>query len=146
MMVLLSKLVTGLAGPYFTALTLPALILALVISLHHNFKQRDERIETAATQTCNQEWEAAIAKQERDAANASLKAAQEILEGERQINQGLRDELDKINVEYVAARERLAAVASDPRCLSDSVLDALRRRQSLGGGDKAGGSRQGRAK
>lgn len=123
MMGLLAKGLSTLVGPWLSTLTLPALILGGIIMAHQLVQQRDARIEAEATNVCDKNWEAQVRRQERDAAAAEATAARVILEGERKVTEGLRDELDKLNQEIAAVRA--SSTGSDPRCLSDSVLRSL---------------------
>jgi hypothetical protein len=139
MMTILSRGLAALVGPYVTTLTVPMLILGLLVATHQWVKARDEKIAVAAANICNKNWEAEIRTQERDAAQANAAAAQAILEGERRVNEGLRNELQKINDEI--ATVRAGSAGADARCLSDSVLRSI----DAGGSDRRAGA-QGRPK
>ena len=132
MMTLLGKALGALAGPYLGSLTVPAMVLGLVVLLHQFWLQRDARLKAEASNICTAHWETEIRKQERDTATQAASAAHKILEGERNINEGLRHELDLLKQH----NETLvgSSVGNDARCLSDGVLRAL------GNGD-AGSSR-----
>ena len=65
-----------------------------------------------------------------DAARAESVAVQEILQGERQINASLRQDMESLNARY---QEALSTASNDPRCLSDSVLRSLGRKQEAAG-------------
>jgi len=144
MMTLLSKFFSALFGRYLSSVTAPALGVGLLIAAHQIYLQREGRLRAEATNICNAGWETEIRKQERDAARASAEAAQRILVGERRVNEDLKNEMDKLTNEMQAVRT--SSAGSDPRCLSDGVLNDLRRRQGsygIGGGGR--GAKEGAA-
>jgi len=128
MMTLLAK---GLGKLLGSSLLSWGLVGGLLITGHQLWLARDARIATAATNKCDASWELAKANAERDQAKREVKAAQEAIESERQLTERLRDERKTISDEFAAHK---AAASSDPRCLSDSVLDLLRRHGEVGGG------------
>ena len=144
MMTLLSKFFSALFGRYLSSVTAPALGVGLLIAAHQIYLQRDGRLKAEATNICNAGWETEIRKQERDAARASAEAAQRILVGERRVNEDLKNEMDKLTSEIQAVRA--GSLGDSASCLSDSVLNDLRRRQGshgIGGGRR--GAKEGAA-
>lgn len=117
-MVWLSKLFTWAGG---SSLTIPVLLLGTLILAHNWWLARDARIADAGKQTCNSAWLVALSKQQREAARLDAQRARELLEGERAVMEGLRDDLEKTRAKYADY-----IPSDDPRCLSDGVLDALR--------------------
>lgn len=123
MMALLSGLLTGAVGKYASSLTIPALIFGSLILGHQFLQQRDAKLQAQATNVCDSNWESQIRKQERDVANGNVAAAQSLLEGERKVNEDLRNELSKVGT--TIEELRAASSGDDDRCLSDSVLRSL---------------------
>lgn len=124
-----------------------ALAVSLVISLHHNFtsrtEAREERIETAATNECNAGWLLAVSKRKQREAEAEALSVRGLIEGERRLNEELTDELNKLNAQHADLSAKLSSVG-DGRCLSDGMLESLRRRGHVVPGAKGaegGGSR-----
>lgn len=132
MMTLLATGLKALLGPYLTKLTIPAMIVGLVVLGHQLVRAHDSRVRAEATNVCDKAWESDIRRQERDVAQQSVVAARAILVGEREVNEGLKHELDKVQQEIEAVRA--ASSGSDARCLSDSMLRAI------GGNEQGGGS------
>ncbi|MBX9587917.1 MAG: hypothetical protein K2X43_01340 [Hyphomonadaceae bacterium] len=122
MMALLSRFLPSVGS----GITIPLLIITLVIVGGQLLQKRDDRLVTSGKQQCNSSWLVALSKQQRDAAKRDALRAQEILEGERAIMERLQDELKQTQEKYAGY-----IPGDDPRCLSDGVLDALRRRQSM---------------
>jgi hypothetical protein len=127
LMTLLSGGLSALLGRYLSTLTVPALGIGLLVTGHQLYQQREARQRAEATNICNAGWETEIRKQERDVARNTAEAAQRILVGERKVNEDLRYELDKLTNEIQAVRA--GSTGTDASCLSDSVLNDLRRRQ-----------------
>lgn len=107
-------------------LTVPALVIALLWFGGQYLQMRDQRAMQEGERACDARWEAAIRQQEQEAAARRLEQARAELEAERRVTEDLRGELDRITVETNALRE-LVDRAGDGRCLSDGVLDELRR-------------------
>lgn len=142
-MALAARILTYLFGAGLGTVTAPVLAMGLLVSLYHNFNNRreaaDKRIETTATAQCNANWISTLSKKREREANARANQAQELIEGERKINEGLNNELDIIRSENEKLRGDLTAAGD--KCLSDSVLTALGRRESVDGkSPSAGGS------
>lgn len=119
---LLAKGLQLLIGP----LLVPLLsVLAMWLGGQY-LELRDERARKEGERVCDARWEASIRQQEQAAAERRMAQARAELEAERQVTEGLRGELDKITLETDALRE-LIDRAGDGRCLSDGVLQELRR-------------------
>lgn len=125
----LSALLVRLVGPWLTTVTIPALILAAVTLGHATWQKRDARILAEGERICDLKWEMQVRQEERRVAAEKAAAAEQLLASERQVTEGLRDELQRINTDMDALR---AGNGADGRCLSDGVLDALKRRQAAG--------------
>lgn len=124
MMTILAKLLTGVMGSKF----LPTgLIGGLLLMGHQLVLARDGLMKAeaaaTATQVCEADHKLAAANAERDAAKRMAAKALEAIEFERQVAEELRGERTAIKEEYDAYK---MAASSDPRCLSDGVLDLLR--------------------
>ena len=132
MMTLLSTAVTALAGPLFRAVTLPAIIITALIFAKAAWDKRDARLLKQGEMICDARWEENVRQQEREAAASNAAASQRILESERQTSEALREQVSRLNEEMDGLR---ANSGTDSKCLSDGVLDALRKRQ--GGKRKA---------
>lgn len=117
MMALLSRLMGG-------SLSTPVLLLGIVVLAHQFWTQREARRVAETTRVCDASWQIALSNKERDTARREATQAQEILEGERKINQELSDELAKVRI--ANAEIRAASTTRDPACLSPGVLDILR--------------------
>lgn len=126
MMSILSGIIARLAGPWLATVTVPALILAALTLGHNAWLKRDARILAQGERVCDARWEAAVRAEERRQAAESAAAAQKLLETERQVTEGLNEQVMQLAAELDRVR---STSGSDPRCLSDGVLDALRRRQ-----------------
>jgi hypothetical protein len=107
---------------------LPAGILMSLLTLGHQvILQRDGRMKAEAAagakQVCEAEHTLAAVKAELGAAKRVAAKAVEAVEFERQVTEELRGERRAIKEEYDAYK---VAASTDPRCLSDGVLDLLR--------------------
>lgn len=148
MMALLSKGLGFIIGPALV----PALLLGLVVSITQHFRERDERIEVAATGECNGAWHLLLAKRQQRVAARELQAAQERLEGERAISMGLNNELETIRGKYAELSALLGnqPAGGDGQRISDGLWNDLQRRYGVGrgseGAGEGGGSRKGSAK
>ena len=120
MMTILAKIFTGIGGSSFT---LPIVALIALIGWHQRSKAQQEQVRLAATNICDKAWESEVRRQERDAATAETTAARNLLGAERQLNEGLNNELARLNMENTKLLG--SGVDSDSRCLSDSVLRSL---------------------
>lgn len=136
MMALGSRLITALTGGLWPSLVLPMILLGFLVSLHNNWLARDERLRNEGKQLCEAGWQDAIRKEERAAAEKRAASMASILESERALGESLRHELHKLETESMELRAK--AAGGDARCLSDGVLDNLRKRQQGGGGKKQG--------
>jgi hypothetical protein len=127
MMTWLSAGLSAIVGKYAATLTLPACLFGLLLLGHQFMRERESRQQAQATNICNAAWESQVRRQERDAARQEAVAAQELLAGERTINEGLNNDLQKLRFQVEAASAAAAGPSSghDPRCLSDSVLDLI---------------------
>lgn len=130
MMTVLSGLLTGAVGKYASTLTLPACLFGLLLLGHQLIQQREAKQSAQATVACNAAWELEISKQQRDAAQHDADTAQSLLAGERVINEGLTNDLQKLRDQVDKARREAAAASAaaatdGTRCLSDSVLDLI---------------------
>ncbi len=119
---LLAKGLQLIIGP----LLVPILILAGLWLGGQYLEARETAARLAGERACDARWEAAIRQQEQEAAARRLEQARAELEAERRVTEDLRGELDRIMLETNALRE-LVDRAGDGRCLSDGVLDELRR-------------------
>jgi hypothetical protein len=126
MMGLAASALGWLFGNGLRIFTVPALIVGLLVAVHQVVKAHNEKIATAATTLCDARWESAIRKEERDAAAARARTTMNILESERRTNEELRDEIEVARVEADALR---ASGSTSNNCLSDGVLDALRKKR-----------------
>ena len=120
MMTILAKIFTGIGGSSFT---LPIVALIALIGWHQRVKAKDEAIRVSAVNICDKAWESEIRRQERDAATAETAAARNLLGAERQLNEGLNNELARLNMENTKLLG--GGADGDSRCLSDSVLRSL---------------------
>jgi hypothetical protein len=127
MMGLAAGALSWLFGNGLRIVTLPALAVGLLVAVHQLVLAHNERIRTGATQLCDARWESAIRQEERDAAENKARATMNILESERRTNEELRDEIDTVRGDADALRRSLTG--ADERCLSDGVLDALRKKR-----------------
>jgi len=121
MMTLLAR---GLTWGLGSKLLLPALLAGLLVFGHQAWLGRDQRLRMAGKELCDKDWQIAIAKRERDATRRETEVVQELLEGERKSTERLTDDLKKLEGRFAALKE---TASTDPRCLSDGVLDILRR-------------------
>jgi hypothetical protein len=120
MMALLAKGLGWILGSKMLPLGLAG---GLLIAVHQLWQGRDERIETAAVARCEAEHELARTRALLAAANSEAAARKAQLDDERKTTEDLRHERKAITQEFAAYK---LAASSDPRCLSDSVLDLLR--------------------
>lgn len=121
MMLLLSKglgLITGAAAPYL-------MVSFLLLWGHQAWQGRDTKLENRAKQSCNSAWLVALSKQQTSAARHDAQRAETLAKERERIMEGLRNDLDNTRSEFEAHK---AAASSDPRCLSDGVLQLLRKR------------------
>jgi hypothetical protein len=127
-------MMTLLAGALQWLVGVPKLLstgalLAIVILAHNWWLERDARLRDQGAQTCEAEHQLALVKAQRDVAErATLRAKAEAAQ-ERQIAEDIRHERKTIGDEFEAYK---LAASSDPRCLSDGVLDLLRGDGGLG--------------
>lgn len=119
---LLAKGVGWLAGP----LLIPALVIAGLWLGGKYLEIRDDRAREAGERVCYAKWDDAVRQQQREAAERKAARAMADLEAERRATEGLKDDLDRITLETDALRA-LADRSTDGRCLSDGVLEELRR-------------------
>jgi len=122
----LASALAWLFGKGLKAFTVPALVIGLVVTLHQIVKGREERAAIAATNVCDARWEAAIRHQEREQSARREQATIRAWESERRTNEQLREEIEAVRSEADALRAR---AGTDGRCLSDGVLDALRKKR-----------------
>lgn len=123
MMGLAAGAITALIGPLFRAVTLPALLFGMLFSAHQAVKARDARLLHEGERKCDAAWESQIRSEERAAAERDRAAARSLLETERQTGEEMRNEITLLNKELDSLRNRSA----DERCLSDGVLDTLKK-------------------
>jgi hypothetical protein len=133
MMTLLSLAFTQLAGPLFRTVALPMLIMALLVTSHQLVKARDAGLVRKGEKICDARWEEQVRQQERTAAEGRIRIAQQYLDTERETTNDLRLQIGQAQEDLEAMRK--AGGGGDSRCLSDGMLDALRRRE--GGGASA---------
>jgi len=124
---LASKALTILMGPMFKVLVIPALFIGSLTLGKIAWDKRDARIMREGELVCTIEWEKVVREQEKRTAELRLGVVQSILEHERKTAGALTDENNRIKGELDALR---ATAGTDGKCLSDGVLDALRKRQS----------------
>lgn len=120
MMALLARGLSWLVGSNILA---PLSMLAALTFAHQAWLARDARLEAAGTRQCEAHNSLALVAAQRNAALAQAAQSADLLQQERKINEELTHERDKIVEDYRLAK---AAASSDPRCLSDGVLDLLR--------------------
>jgi hypothetical protein len=121
MMTLLAKGLMALLGApklLSTGLLLGALMLG-----HQWRLERDARLHMAGVQQCEDKHQLVAMKAERDQARRAVAAAVEAIEVEKKLTEDMRHERQTITAEFEAYKD---AASSDPRCLSDGVLDLLR--------------------
>jgi chromosome segregation ATPase len=106
----------------------PLLGVGLFIAIGHWLQEREARQQAVGAQKCDATWQLATLKQERDNARNEIARQRELMESERKGNQELANELQAVRAQYA---EHKAAASSDPRCLSDGVLDAIRKHGGL---------------
>ena len=124
-MLWLSKLLPGVGA----GIAWPALITVLILTMGQLWQKRDDRLVDAGRTKCDATWQVANAEAQREAARQEAQRAQELLAEERTIMERLTNDLEQTRQKYAGY-----IPGNDPRCLSDGVLDALRRRQSVDGG------------
>lgn len=144
---LLSAGVSFFAGKGLGPVTVPILAVGLLVSLYHNAQGRRDaavtKIETTATTQCNSRWLLAISKNKERAALAVAEQSQELLKGEREINERLANDLNLIRTQHDELRTRFDSVGD--KCLSDSVLSTLGGREpTRKSGPSPGGSAKGK--
>jgi hypothetical protein len=126
MMTILAKGLGWLLGSSVLPIGLAA---GLLVTGHQLWLARDQKIETAAVTRCEAEHDLAIAQAKLKAAERALEDHKGLLNDERQVTEALRHERTTIRSEFAAYK---AAASSDPRCLSDGVLDLLRGHDKVG--------------
>lgn len=126
-MALLSRLLTGVSGSW---LTMPALLLMLIVSAYQWKEANARALKAEGKSQCDLSWQLSLQKQRTEAAQTVARQMQEFFELERQTTEGLRHELSDIRTKFAEAK---ASASSDPRCLSDGVLDLLQRGAAVGG-------------
>jgi ABC-type transporter Mla subunit MlaD len=119
MMAFLARAITGITG---SSLTMPALVVTAIVLAHQIVKSHDNEQKAVGKAQCDADWVIATTQNERDAAIESAARAQEMLKQERGLMEKLRDDLQRTHEKYASYRP-----SDDPSCLSDSVLDLLRR-------------------
>lgn len=134
-MTLLSAALEALAGPLLRWVTIPALILAALTFGKVAWDKRDARLLREGEQICDARWREAVRESEQRAADGRVRAAESLLEVERETGERLRDELDSIRAEMEKLRS--AARPADSRCVSDDVLDAAKRQPAEAAGEAA---------
>jgi hypothetical protein len=147
MMGILAKGLEALVGPYFKVLVLPAILLALAVSVHKNVQGWGDRIEVAATNECNLTWRGIVSKRKERVAAAELQAARDRFEGERAINMGLNNDLEKVRAQAAQLEQlmRERSASDDDRCVSAGVWDDIRH-NGLGAGSKGASASRGSGK
>lgn len=125
-MLIAAKIIEALFGRFLVTITFPAMILAALTFGKVAWEKRDAKLLKEGEKVCDARWEDAVRQQEREAAATRVAAAETVIETERQTSEELRDQLSKLNSEMDGLR---AGAGNDGRCLSDGVLDALRKRQ-----------------
>jgi hypothetical protein len=130
MMTILSAIFTALGGRLFSAVTVPLLCLGLLTTTHQLWKARDGRLMDIGEKRCDARWEEQIRTQERAAVAQDMKAARQMIVSEQEVTRGLRDELDKVGKKM----DLLRSGGSSGNCLSDGVLEELKRREGGGNG------------
>lgn len=130
---LLSSGLSFFAGKGLGPVTVPILAVGLLVSLYHNVQGRRDaavtKIETAAAAQCNARWLLNISKSKERAALAEAQQAKDLLQGEREINERLANDLNLIRTQHDELRTRLDGVGD--KCLSDGVLSALGGREPV---------------
>lgn len=128
MMTIIARLLVWVSGT--PKLLATGAILTIVTMGHQWWQERTTRIEAQATKTCQAEQELAVMKAERDQARKVAEKAVAAIDYEKQATEEIRNERKTIHDEFEAYKQ---AASSDPRCLSDGVLELLR-------GDRSGGT------
>jgi hypothetical protein len=121
MMTLLARALTYLVGA--PKLLSSGALLAGLILAHQWWLERDARLKAAGAQQCQVDQRLALAEAQRDQARRVAEKAVAAIEAEKSITEELRNERHAIAQEFDAYKE---AASSDPRCLSDGVLNLLR--------------------
>ena len=136
MMMLLSGLLAQLTGPLLKWVTVPLLRLAALTFAKVAWDKRDARIMLAGEQVCDARWRAGVRAQEKADADRAVSAVNQILTNERNTMEVMRDsiQLQSEEINRLRLASAAAPAAGGPNCLSDSVLDALRKRQGSGSG------------
>jgi hypothetical protein len=132
MMTLLAKGLEWLVGA--PKLLSSGALLAMLVLGHQWWLERDARLRAEGQKVCEAEHELALARAQRDQARRVAEQAVAAIEVEKQITETLRHERQTIAREF---EDYKVAASSDPRCLSDGVLDLLRGSGSMGGAGRA---------
>lgn len=130
MMTLGAWLLEGLLGRWLRVITIPVLFMGALTFAKVAWDKRDARLLKEGERICDARWENEVRRQEQDKAARQALAAQLVLEQERQMTEGLREQLQSVTEQMDRLR---ATSSSDRRCLSDGVLNALRNGKEGGG-------------
>lgn len=128
----LGALLEALIGPLFRVVTVPLIALSAFTFGHMWWEQKKETLRIQGEQRCDARWEEKIRGEERKAAEQEIAATRLLFEAERKTNDGLNQELDRITKEVDQLRAG-RDFGRDSNCLSDGVLNELRRRQPNSG-------------
>jgi hypothetical protein len=121
-MLWLSKLLPAVGS----GITIPMLIIAVFLMGGKLWERRDDRLTQAGAQQCDATWRVAQANAELEAVRRQATRAIEAAEERQRIMEGLHNELEQTRQKYAGY-----IPSDDPRCLSDGVLDTLRRRRGV---------------
>jgi hypothetical protein len=120
MMTILGKGLSWLVGSNLIA---PAALLAALTLGHQWWLERDARLRSQGATQCETAHELALVKAQRDQARNAVEAAVKAAHTQEQLTETMRNERQEIATQFEAYK---ASASSDPRCLSDGVLDLLR--------------------
>jgi hypothetical protein len=121
MMTILARALVWLSGtPKLLAV---GAITAIMTFAHQWWQERDARIQAQGVKTCEAEQQLLGMKAQLTQAQKVAEKAIAAIEYERQVTEELRNERQAIRREF---DDYKVAASSDPRCLSDGVLDLLR--------------------
>ncbi len=150
MMMALATAFRWIGGDGLKVFVVPALLLGLLIAVQKAVEGYGDRIETAAANECNSSWLLTVSKRKERVAAAQLQAAQTRLQGERDLNMGLNNELDQIRAQNAALEQKLReqpVLASDDaeRCIPPELWNSLRH-DGVGRGSKGTAESRGSGK
>lgn len=108
-------------GRWLRPFVLPVLCVALLTLAKVAWDKRDARLMKEGERICDAKWEGEIRKQERQQVEADFRAGRRILEIERNVDEGLTNDLSALQ----SSIDLLRTDSTSNNCLSDGVLDLL---------------------